>query len=178
MTKVVDQKNLDIYGNEPIPWSRASDQLDAVTRNLEVEGHAPITYWLSTVGPDGTPHVAGVGAIWLDGAVYFTSGDGTRKSRDLAENPTCAFAVAVPGLDLVLHGDAAKVTDEATLQRLATLYAAQGWPASVRDGALTADFSAPSAGPPPWYLYVMKPRKAFGVATAEPFGATRWRLED
>ncbi|MDQ2854073.1 MAG: pyridoxamine 5'-phosphate oxidase family protein [Chloroflexota bacterium] len=178
MTRAIVQKNLDIYGNDPIPWSRASEGLETATRNLEVEGHAPITYWMSTVGPDGTPHVAGVGAVWLDGAVYFTSGDGTRKSRDLAANPKCAIAVALPGLDVVLHGTAAKVGDEATLQRLARLYAAQGWPASVRDGALTAAFSAPSAGPPPWYLYVLKPRTAFGVATAEPWGAMRWRLED
>lgn len=40
--------------------------------------------------------------------------------------------------------------------------------------ALTAPFSAPSAGSPPWYLYRMPIDTAYGVAFAEPDGATRW----
>ena len=115
--------------------------------------------------------------MWVDGRFYFTSGAGTRKSRNLAENPNCVISVALSGLDLVVEGTAHLVTDEATLRRLAERYAAQGWPASVSDGALTADYSAPSAGPAPWNLYVVAPSTAFGVATAEPFGATRWRFE-
>jgi hypothetical protein len=46
----------------------------------------------------------------------------------------------------------------------------------VKDGAFTAEYSAPSAGPPPWYLYELQPAVAFGVATAEPHGAMRWRF--
>ena len=42
--------------------------------------------------------------------------------------------------------------------------------------AFTAPFSAPSAGPPPWHLYRFRFHTAF-VATAEPYGATRWRFE-
>jgi len=164
----MNQKNLDIYGAEPIPWSRALDQLEA--------GSAK-TYWLATVGPDGRPHVAGVGALWIDGKFYFTSGHGTRKSRNLAENPNCVVSVALPNLDLVIEGTAAKVTDEATLQHIAERYAAQGWPARVSDGAITAEYSAPSAGPPPWNLYVVTPVAAVGVATAEPYGAMRWQFE-
>lgn len=41
---------------------------------------------------------------------------------------------------------------------------------------ITAEYSAPSAGPAPWELYVLVPGTAYGVATAEPFGATRWRF--
>ena len=162
------QKNLDIYGHAPIPWSRAVEQLEA--------GKAQ-SFWLATVRPDGRPHVAAVGARWVDGKLYFTSGPRTRKSRDLAHNPACVFSVTLPNLDLVLEGTAARVTDEATLQRLAERYAAQGWPARASDGAITAEYSAPSAGPPPWYLYVLRPTTAFGVATAEPHGATRWQFE-
>jgi hypothetical protein len=33
------------------------------------------------------------------------------------------------------------------------------------------------AGPPPWHLYLFTFHTAFGVATAEPHGATRWRFE-
>ena len=168
----MNQKNLDIYGDAPISWSRARDELEGVSTN---DTHK--TYWLATVRPDGRPHVAGVGALWDDGKFYFTSGAGTRKSRNLAANPNCTISVTLPTLDLVVEGTASRVTDQATLQRIAERYAAQGWPASASDDALTAAYSAPSAGPPPWNLYVLTPVTAFGVATAEPYGAMRWRFE-
>jgi len=49
-----------------------------------------------------------------------------------------------------------------------------GWDASVKDHAFTAEYSAPSAGPPPWYVYEVRAKAAYGVATEEPHGATRW----
>jgi len=168
----MEQKNLDIYGHPALPWSRALDQLEAAA-----DTQAPRTTWLSTVRPDGRPHLTGVGALWVDGKFYFTSGARTRKSRNLAANPNCALSMVLKGLDLAVEGRAEKVTDPATLERLAARYAAQGWPARAIDGALTAEFSAPSAGPAPWELYVVTPVTAFGVATAEPYGATRWRFD-
>jgi hypothetical protein len=161
-------KNLDIYGAKAIPWSRALKQLGA---------SAGGTYWLATTNPDGRPHVAAVGALWVDGKIYFTSGTRTRKSRNLAANPSCVVSVSLTGIDLVLQGTAIRIADRPTLLRLAQRYAAQGWPASVSGGALTAEYSAPSAGPPPWNLYVIAPTTAVGVATAEPSGATRWHFE-
>ena len=166
----MNQTNLDIYGHPPLPWSRAEHQ-------LELPAGENVTHFLATVRPDGRPHVAGVGALWVDGKFYFVSGPGTRKSRNLAERAECAISVNLPDLDLVVEGTATKVTDGPTLQRLAERYDAQGWPATVKDGALTAPFSAPSAGPPPWDLHEFTPRTAFGVATAEPYGATRWRFQ-
>ena len=114
----------------------------------------------------------------MDGLFYFTAGPGTRKAKNLAVNERCVITVALGDLDLVVEGTAVKVTDQATVERLAGLYAAQGWPARAVDGAFTAEYSAPSAGPPPWHLYAMTPHTAFGVATTEPFGATRWRFAD
>src|SRR5207248_1979177 len=84
----------------------------------------------------------------------------TRKSRNLAKNPSCVISVILSGLDLVVEGTARLVTDEPTLQRLVKRYNAEGWPASVKDGAFTAEYSAPSAGPPPWNLYVATPSTA------------------
>ena len=174
-TSNVDTKNLDIYGSKPIPWARAVEELEAVT-NMPVDGRPPRSYWLATTRPDGRPHVAGIGALWVDGKLYFTSGDRTRKSRNLAANPNCVISVSLSSLDIVVEGAAHEVIDETTLKRLADLYVAQGWPAKASHGAITAEFSAPSAGPPPWRLYEMIPSTAFGVATAEPNGATRWRF--
>ena len=95
----MEEKNLDIYGDPPIPWSRALEQLEAAPVT-----QSPRTTWLSTVRPDGRPHLAGIGALWVDGKFYFTSGPGTRKSRNLAANPNCALSMALPGLDLVVEG--------------------------------------------------------------------------
>jgi pyridoxamine 5'-phosphate oxidase-like protein len=166
----METKNLDIYGNEPIPWSRPLAALEAF------EAGPGQSTWLATTRPNGRPHLAGVGALWHDGRFYIVSGAGTRKSRNLAENPNCVISVGLPGIDLVVEGSAERVTDDGTLHRLAELYRAQGWEPEVKDGAFTAPYSAPSAGPPPWDLYEITPTTAFGVASAEPHGATRWRF--
>jgi hypothetical protein len=76
----------------------------------------------------------------------------------------------------VLDGAAARVTDASTLERLAGRYRDGGWPAEVDGTALTAPYSAPSAGPPPWHLYRFTVHAAVGVATAAPHGAARWRF--
>jgi nitroimidazol reductase NimA-like FMN-containing flavoprotein (pyridoxamine 5'-phosphate oxidase superfamily) len=164
----IEQKNLDIYGSGPLDWQRAVAQLE------DTSGHR--TCWLATTDPDGRAHIAGVGALWVNEKFYFTSGPGTRKSRNLANDPRCAISVGLGDLDVVVEGEASKVTDEATVQDLAVRYAAQGWPARAENGALTAEYSAPSAGPGPWDLYEMVPDAAYGTATAEPYGATRWRF--
>ena len=46
---------------------------------------------------------------------------GTRKSRNLAANPACTISVGLAGIDLVLEGTAARVTDRPTLERVAAL---------------------------------------------------------
>lgn len=162
--------NLDRYGNDTLPWSRPRDIL--------VTGPAQpgTTFFLSTTRPDGRPHVAAVGALWLDGDLYFTSGPETRKSRDLTAQPACTIAVGLVGIDLVLDGEATRVTDRPTLEKAAALFRDEGWPAEVEGDAFTAPFSAPSAGPPPWHVYRFRFQTAVGVATAEPHGATRWRF--
>ena len=37
-------------------------------------------------------------------------------------------------------------------------------------------YGAPAAGPPPWDVYRMTPTTVFALGTAEPWGATRFRL--
>ena len=161
--------NLDRYGSPALPWSRARDLL-AVPSPAD-------RFFLGTVGPDGRPHAAGVGALWCDSDCYVVSGPGTRKARHLAANPACTIAAALRGIDLVFEGEATRVTDGPTLERLAARYRAQGWPAEVEGDAFTAPYSAPSAGPPPWPLYRFRFYTAFGVAGEEPHGATRWRFD-
>ena len=168
----METKNLaDLYHLDSIPWSTATEALEATDAQKE-------TPFLATTRPDGRPHVAGIGALWIDGKFYFVSGAKTRKSQNLAENPNCAISVSLKEIDLVVEGTASKVTHDETLHHVAERYGAQGWPATVKDGAFTHEYSAPSAGPPPWDVYVLKATTAYGVLTIEPGGATRWRFDD
>ena len=164
----IETTNLDIYGHDVFPWSRPHD--------LITGGSAPDTIFLGTSRPDGRPHAAGVGAIWHDGDFYMAIGPGTRKGRNLAANPACTLACQVTGLDLVFEGEAVRVTDAPTLEALAAHFRDGGWPVHVDGDAFMAPYSAPSAGPPPWNLYRFTFHTVFGVGTAEPHGATRWRF--
>jgi hypothetical protein len=163
--------NLDRYGSAELPWSRPRDILAAGPLGMDDR------CFLGTVRPDGRPHAAGIGTAWVDGDLYIVSSPQTRKSRNLAENPACTISLALEGIDLVFEGEASRVTDPAALERVAAHYREGGWPAEVEGDAFTAPYSAPSAGPPPWYLYRFVFHTVFGVASAEPFGATRWRFE-
>ena len=91
-------------------------------------------------------------------------------ARNLAVNPACSVSVRLNGLDLTLEGDAHRVTDPDTLERVATVYHSGGWPASVEGDALTAPFTAPSAGPAPWHLYRLTLHRAVGVAPSSRTG--------
>lgn len=162
--------NLDRYGNPPLPWSRPR-------KLLAVGSLGPgTTSFLGTSTRQGRPHAAGIGTVWHDGDLYFSSGPATRKSRDLSANPACTISMRLEGIDLVFDGSAARVTDRRTLEQVAAVYRSGGWPAEVEGDAFTAPYSAPSAGPPPWHLYRFTFHTAVGVATAEPYGATRWRF--
>lgn len=88
-----------------------------------------------------------------------------------------AISLSMKGIDLVLEGEAVRVTSKETLETVAALYRERGWPAEVEGDAFTAPYSAPSAGPPPWDLYRFTYHMAFGVTSEEPWGATHWRFE-
>jgi hypothetical protein len=158
------QENLDIYGHADIGWSTVLAPLEAG----RVE-----RYWLATVGPGGRPHLAAVGARWVDGRLYFVSGARTQKSKNLERRPECVISAQLPDLDVALRGAAERVTDDETVARLAAHWAATGWPARASGGVIEADYSAPSAGPSPWDLWVLRATSAVGVG---PAGAMRWRL--
>lgn len=133
-------------------------------------------YWLATVRPDGRPHVVPLLAVWLEDALYFSTSATSRKARNLAHESHCVITTACDDAHLVVEGAAARVRDEATLQRVAAMYAAKyGWHVSMRDGAFYAD-GAPTAGPPPYEVYRVTPTLIFGFGTDASFAATRWRF--
>jgi len=167
----------DLYQLPPLDWAKIRARLEEpITQAPGSGGPNRHTVWLATINPNGSPHVTGIGALFAEGTFWFESGDQTRKAKNLARDPRCALSVATNEFDVVLEGEARKVDDPATVAQMAARWAAAGWPARIDETglALTAEYSAPSAGPPPWYVYQVVPRSATAVATVEPGGATRW----
>ena len=84
-------------------------------------------FWISTVRADGRPHVTPVVAVWSDGAIHFHTGAGEQKFANLRANPHVVLTTGCnrwdQGLDVVVEGDAVRVTDKDTLERLAELWA-------------------------------------------------------
>ena len=176
----VDAKNLaDLYGLPLIDWARVEARLGSgIPQAPGTGGPNRHTCWLATIDPDGSPHITGVGAVWVDDTFWFETGERSRKGRNLARDPRCTLAVATDEFDLVIEGEAHRVTDPAIVADLAQRHNDEGWPARPDESgiALTAEYSAPSAGPPPWHVFRITPGSATAVLTVEPGGATRWRF--
>jgi len=148
------------------PWAEARRRLE--------EGQ---WFWLATEHPGGRPHVRPVLALWLDDAMFFVSGEASRKARNLVHNASCSMTLAVNDAHLVVEGNAAKVQDDATLQRVADAYASKyEWHVQVEGSALNAEYGAPTAGPPPYEVYELRPSRVFGFGTGETWSPTRWRF--
>lgn len=176
----MDSTNLaDLYGLPLIDWVDIESRLArGVSQAPGTGGPDRHTCWLATINQDGRPHVTGVGALWFDGAFWFETGEQTLKGKNLARDQRCTLSLATHEFDLVLEGVAEKVTDPATVATMAEQWSAHGWPARVDQSgvALTADYSAPSAGPPPWTIYRIAARQATALVTVGVGGATRWHF--
>jgi hypothetical protein len=180
MPDTLQTRNLSGHYDLPVmSWDAVRARLEAgVDQAPGSGGPNRHTCWLTTINDDGSPHVTGVGALWVDGAFWFETGRSTRKGRNLARDPRCVISVATDPFDLVVEGEAHPVTDPATVARMAAEWSTGGWPCRVDDSgtALTADFSAPSAGQPPWTVYRITAQRATGLLTVEPGGATTWQF--
>ena len=172
------KKNLDGYGAPIIPWEKVQKRLQQkISQAPKTGGPDRHTAWLATTNPDRKPHVMPVGILYIDDVFYFTSGPKTRKARNIARNPNSVISIATHDFDLVVEGSATKVVDTSHLQRIADAFKKEGWEPTVVKGGLTAKYSAPSAGPPPWNVYEVKPETIFALGTADPYGATRWNFQ-
>jgi len=173
----MEAKNLaEMYKTPLLEWDAIGAGLGAGVDMVPGSGGpGRHTSWLATINADGSPHVTGVGALWADGCFWFETGRGTRKGRNLARDPRCTISVATHDFDLVVDGEATVVSDPATVAAMAARWA-ESWPCRVDETglALTAEFSAPSAGPPPWFVYRIDITRATALATIEPGGATRF----
>jgi general stress protein 26 len=118
-------------GTAPTTWSETLEALEGAQLS-----------WLTTVRADGRPHVTPLVAVWLDDAVHFSTGASEQKAVNLQSNPHVVITTGCNewerGLDVVVEGDAVRVTDLELLDRLAKAWTAKWdgrWRYEVRDGA-------------------------------------------
>lgn len=153
-------------GTEPVSWTTGRELLDTAE-----------VYWVSTVRPDGRPHVTPVIAIWLDEALHFCTGPMERKAHNLEHNQHCLIMTTTggnsmgSGFDVIVEGDAQRVTDGTMLRRLADVYAAKyGWEFAVENGVFRNDAGGEAL------VFTVAPVKAFGYGREGRYTATRWRF--
>lgn len=157
------------------PKATAASWQDAQARLAGAE-----VAWLVTVREDGRPHTTPLVPVWHEGRVYFHTGEGEQKYRNLAANPHVLVLVGDSrwdaGLDVAVEGDARRVTDQAVLQAVADLYARRWdgrWQVAVRDGRFVDPDMADMGGS---VVFEVTPTKAYGHAKGDPFGQTTYEF--
>jgi general stress protein 26 len=166
--------------NEPVTQldPRFSDPEAVATEWKETRRalEAAELFWVCTVRADGRPHVTPLVAIWLDGAVHFTTGAAEQKAVNVRGNPHVVLITGCArwdrGLDVVVEGDAVPVTDGAVLRRLAAAWTTKWdgrWQYQVRDGAFHHEDGGAA------HVYSVVPTKVLAFSKGT-FGQTRHRL--
>jgi general stress protein 26 len=148
------------------PWSTTREVLE--TAQLS---------WVTTVRSDGRPHVTPLVAVWLDERVHFTTGPGEQKAVNLRGNPNVIMITGCnrwdEGLDVIVEGKAERVTDRATLERLAAAWATK-WNGEWQFGVAEGGFS--HEGPDeegPVLVFAVKAAKVLAFGKGE-FSHTRY----
>jgi general stress protein 26 len=153
-------------GSSATTWAEASQVLET----------AQIS-WISTVRADGRPHVTPLVAVWLDGMIYFSTGASEQKGVNLVTNPNVVLTTGCnawdDSLDVMVEGEARRVTDRATLERLAAAWR-EKWDGSWRFEVTDEGFTNTGGGAVA-LVYAVEPTLvlAFGRRRlAEPRGDT------
>jgi hypothetical protein len=148
----------------PVAWADAQRAIE--TAEL---------FWISTVRADGRPHVTPVVAAWAQDAIWFSTGADEMKFANLSVNPHVVLTTGCNqwdrGLDIVVEGDAVRVTDDAVLSYVAAAFTVRWdgrWRFIARDGC----FRDPDGGGEAM-VFSVTPVKVFAHAKGDPFGATR-----
>ena len=134
-------------------------------------------FWVTTVRTDGRPHTTPLVAVWLDDAVYFCTGATEQKAVNLRSNHNVILMTGSnrwnEGIDVIVEGVAERVTDDATLRRLADEWRTKWdgqWQFDVVDGHFFDSHEHIEA-----LVVGVKPTKVLSFAKA-PFAATRHRF--
>jgi len=161
-------------GAAPTRWPAALEQITAAE-----------TLWISTVRPDGRPHVTPLIAVWHDDAIWFATGPDERKALNLARNRSVVLTtgqsdLVTGALDIVLEGVAEQVTDDAELEPVAAAFAAKygrgTWDYSVRDGAFDCGPPTRDGAEVRAIVFRLRPVRGLGFRKGDEFSQTTWRF--
>jgi general stress protein 26 len=150
-------------GASATPWEEAKRALEEAD-----------LFWISTVRRDGRPHVTPLVAVWRDGALHFCTGPDEQKAVNLEANSRVALTTGCnrwqDGLDIVVEGEAERVTEPTALRDLADAWERKwdgSWRFEVRDGA----FRHADGGVA--HVFAVRPRKALAFGKGG-FSHTRY----
>jgi general stress protein 26 len=144
-------------GSDATPWETTLRVLRAAEMS-----------WITTVRKDGRPHVSPLVTVWLDGALWFSTGAAEQKAVNLRTSKQVVVTTGCDswdhGLDVMVEGEAARESGDGVLTRLAEAWAAKWdgrWQYQVRDGAFQHDDGGEAL------VFRVTPRKilAFGKGT-------------
>lgn len=148
------------------PWPEVAEALEGAE-----------LYWLTTVRANGRPHVTPLIAVAEAEAVHFCTGAREQKGRNLERSRQVALTTGnntwAEGLDVVVEGEAIRVTDRDALQRLADAYEAKYgsvWHFDVGDGGFGKgdDFAL---------VFRIEPAKVIAFAK-DPHAQTSYRFTE
>jgi hypothetical protein len=144
-------------GTGLLPWSWAHERLES-SRN----------YWLTSTWPNGRPHAMPVWGMWHQEEFWFSSSKGSRKAKNLLDNPRCVVATEDASNPVVVEGTARLITSLEELELMLTLENTKystTYGIEMFDPALNASFR-------------VRPAWAFGLQAADFTGSpTRWEFE-
>jgi hypothetical protein len=138
-----------------LSWSHAEAQLEA----------AP-NYWISTVRPDGRPHVTPVWGVWVDGMLYLDGSPVTRWARNLAANPAVSVHLESAEDVVILEG---------IIEDLSTV---EGYLAEQIVSAWDAKYGRLHPDPAGSGIFRLAPRRARGWSASTLRDGTRWEFGD
>jgi len=149
---------------EPVDWQQVSDALTAAE-----------LYWLTTVRNDGRPHTTPLVGAWVDDGFVFCTGPEEQKARNLAHGTAVTVTTGVntwnDGLDVVVEGNAERVTGLDALTRLADVIREK----YHGEWDFTPDDDGFGHGPHIAHVYRVMPAKVLAFAKS-PHGQTHFKL--
>ena len=143
-------------GTGLLPWSWAEERLAG--------SH---DFWLSSSSPDGEPHLMPVWAVWMAGALWFSSSNDSRKTRNLRADGRCSLATDDALAPVVVQGVAEVVTDPGDRRQLL----------DAENAKYGTNYSIDSLDPASNTCFRVRPHRVFGLDTEDFTGSpTRWTL--
>ena len=144
-------------GTGLLPWSWATERL---TRSHD--------YWVATVRPDGRPHVMPVWGVWDEDAVWFSSSNGARKSRNIAADARSVVTTSDPYEPVVVDGTAERRAGAEAIARFAQLVNAK----------YDVDYPVTFYDPAENSVFRVTPNTVIGLTESDFTGSpTRWSFD-